>query len=74
VNASIPSAAASSATSRACESLLVTDVERGRVRKCCAADCAVYFVDTSKAQRRQWCSMRNCDNRAKQRRWRAADR
>ncbi len=31
----------------------------------------VYFIDTSKAHRRQWCSMQNCGNREKQRRWRA---
>jgi predicted RNA-binding Zn ribbon-like protein len=54
----------------AVESLL-TDVDRGRIRKCEASDCDVYFVDTSKGHRRQWCSMKNCGNRAKQRRWRS---
>jgi predicted RNA-binding Zn ribbon-like protein len=54
----------------AVESLL-TDVDRGRIRKCEASDCGVYFVDTSKGHRRQWCSMKNCGNRAKQRRWRS---
>jgi predicted RNA-binding Zn ribbon-like protein len=54
----------------AVESLL-TDVDPGRIRKCQAPDCEVYFVDTSKGHRRQWCSMRNCGNRAKQRRWRS---
>lgn len=52
------------------ELLLSTD--HSHIRKCCAADCAVYFLDTSKAHRRQWCSMRNCGNREKQRRWRSA--
>ena len=40
--------------------------------KCGASDCEVYFIDTSKAHRRQWCSMQNCGNREKQRRWRGA--
>lgn len=51
---------------------LLTDVDRGRIRKCGASDCDVYFVDTSKGHRRQWCSMKNCGNREKQRRWRAS--
>jgi predicted RNA-binding Zn ribbon-like protein len=54
----------------AIESLLVA-ADHSRIRKCGAADCAVYFIDTSKAHRRQWCSMKNCGNRAKQRRWRS---
>jgi predicted RNA-binding Zn ribbon-like protein len=57
----------------AVESLLM-DVDGKRIRKCGAFDCEVYFVDTSKAQRRQWCSMSNCGNREKQRRWRSAAR
>jgi len=52
---------------------LLTDVDRARIRKCRASDCGVYFVDTSKGHRRQWCSMKNCGNRAKQRRWRSRD-
>jgi len=51
---------------------LLTDVDRGRIRKCEASDCDVYFVDTSKGPRRQWCSMKNCGNREKQRRWRSS--
>jgi predicted RNA-binding Zn ribbon-like protein len=54
----------------AIESLLVT-ADRSRIRKCSASDCDVYFIDTSKAHRRQWCSMQNCGNREKQRRWRS---
>lgn len=57
----------------AIESLL-TDVDRGRIKKCKASDCDVYFIDTSKAHRRQWCSMKNCGNREKQKRWRSNDR
>jgi len=56
----------------AVESLLVM-ADRSRIRKCGASDCAVYFIDTSKAHRRQWCSMQNCGNREKQRRWRCTD-
>jgi predicted RNA-binding Zn ribbon-like protein len=51
---------------------LLMDVDRSRIRKCGASDCDVYFVDTSKGHRRQWCSMKNCGNREKQRRWRSA--
>jgi predicted RNA-binding Zn ribbon-like protein len=54
----------------AVETLLVA-ADRNRIRKCGAADCEVYFIDTSKAHRRQWCSMQNCGNREKQRRWRS---
>ena len=52
------------------ESLLIS-ADHSRIRKCGAADCEVYFIDTSKAHRRQWCSMQNCGNREKQRRWRS---
>lgn len=55
----------------AVEELLV-EVDRKRIRKCRASDCGVYFVDTSKGHRRRWCSMNNCGNREKQRRWRAS--
>jgi predicted RNA-binding Zn ribbon-like protein len=51
---------------------LLMDVDRERIRKCGASDCDVYFVDASKGHRRQWCSMKNCGNREKQRRWRSS--
>jgi predicted RNA-binding Zn ribbon-like protein len=54
----------------AVEDLLI-NVDRTNLRKCGAPDCGVFFVDTSKAHRRQWCSMKNCGNREKQRRWRS---
>jgi predicted RNA-binding Zn ribbon-like protein len=54
----------------AVEDLLVV-VDQSRIRKCGAQDCDVFFIDTSKAHRRQWCSMKNCGNREKQRRWRS---
>jgi len=54
----------------AIESLLV-GADHSCIRKCGASDCDVYFIDTSKAHRRQWCSMQNCGNREKQKRWRS---
>ncbi|WP_166305886.1 CGNR zinc finger domain-containing protein [Bradyrhizobium sp. 2S1] len=51
---------------------LLLSTDHSRIHKCGAADCEVYFIDTSKAHRRQWCSMKNCGNREKQRRWRSA--
>lgn len=54
----------------AIEDLLVS-ADRGRIRKCGGIDCEVYYIDTSKAHRRRWCSMKNCGNREKQRRWRS---
>ena len=53
----------------AIEDLLIA-TDRSRIRKCGAPDCDVYFFDKSKARRRHWCSMSNCGNREKQRRWR----
>jgi predicted RNA-binding Zn ribbon-like protein len=50
---------------------LLIDVDRMKVRKCGASDCDVYFIDTSKSQHRQWCSMKGCGNREKQRRRRS---
>ena len=61
------------ACSLAIECLLV-DEDRKRIRKCSASDCDVYYLDTSKGRRRQWCSMKGCGNREKQRRWRSATR
>lgn len=61
------------ACSLAIERLLI-DENRQRIRKCGASDCDVYYVDRSKGQLRQWCSMKNCGNREKQRRWRSAPR
>ena len=58
------------ACSLAVERLLL-DVDSELIRKCGARDCDVYFLDTSKGYRRQWCSMQNCGNREKQRRWRS---
>ena len=51
---------------------LLVDEGHDNIRKCGAADCGVFFLDTSKGGRRQWCSMKSCGNRQKQRRWRSA--
>jgi predicted RNA-binding Zn ribbon-like protein len=61
------------ASSLAIERLLVSE-KRKRIRKCGAPDCDVYYLDTSKGHRRQWCSMKGCGNREKQRRRRATGR
>lgn len=39
-----------------------------RIRSCNHEDCTLWFLDTSKAGRRRWCSMEQCGNRAKARR------
>lgn len=38
------------------------------VRECAADDCAWLFIDLSTNQRRRWCDMKGCGNRAKARR------
>jgi predicted RNA-binding Zn ribbon-like protein len=50
---------------------LLLSIDRKKIRKCGASDCDVYYVDSSKGQHRQWCSMKGCGNREKQRRWRS---
>ncbi|MHC4925355.1 MAG: CGNR zinc finger domain-containing protein [Planctomycetota bacterium] len=44
---------------------LLIDGPPARLRRCSAADCAWWFLDTSKNGRRKWCSMARCGNRAK---------
>jgi predicted RNA-binding Zn ribbon-like protein len=53
---------------RSAADLLTDDHERRRVRECGGADCRWLFLDSSKNQTRQWCSMRSCGNREKARR------
>lgn len=43
----------------------------GRIRECNGSDCAVVYLDTSRAATRRWCSMQRCGNRAKVRAHRA---
>jgi predicted RNA-binding Zn ribbon-like protein len=42
-----------------------------RIRECSAQDCALLFLDTSRASRRRWCSMAACGARAKMTAYRA---
>jgi predicted RNA-binding Zn ribbon-like protein len=40
------------------------------LKQCAADDCGVWFLDQSRSGTRRWCSMANCGNRAKVRRFR----
>lgn len=44
---------------------LLCSRDHALVRQCEGARCILYFLDTSKAHRRRWCSMSACGNRAK---------
>jgi len=44
---------------------LLTSVDPKRLRACSGRGCTCWFVDTSKAGRRRWCSMAVCGNRNK---------
>jgi predicted RNA-binding Zn ribbon-like protein len=44
------------------------ELDRDRIRACAGHDCVLHFYDTSRAGKRQWCSMASCGNRAKARR------
>jgi predicted RNA-binding Zn ribbon-like protein len=48
---------------------LLTSEKVKRVRECAGQTCDWLFVDTSRNQMRRWCSMRECGNRAKARRF-----
>jgi predicted RNA-binding Zn ribbon-like protein len=48
---------------------LLTTGELSRVRMCGGEDCGWLFFDTSRNQSRRWCSMEDCGNRAKARRY-----
>ncbi len=41
------------------------------LRHCAGPDCVIYFYDTTKSHRRQWCSMAICGNRHKVAKFRA---
>jgi predicted RNA-binding Zn ribbon-like protein len=45
--------------------MLLAGVDPGRLRRCAAPQCPVWFVDSSKGGRRRWCSMARCGNRRK---------
>ncbi|MEJ2879105.1 MULTISPECIES: CGNR zinc finger domain-containing protein [unclassified Saccharothrix] len=44
---------------------LVGGPRRGRLHQCEAEVCGTFFVDTSRAGRRRWCSSATCGNRAR---------
>jgi predicted RNA-binding Zn ribbon-like protein len=50
---------------------LLTGDQLPRVRMCAGESCGWLFIDTSKNRTRRWCSMSDCGNRAKVRRFRA---
>jgi predicted RNA-binding Zn ribbon-like protein len=54
---------------RSAADLLVSQDERGRVRRCAGTDCDWLFMDTSRNSSRRWCDMRSCGNRAKAHRY-----
>ncbi len=48
---------------------LLTSGDAGRARECAGEDCDWLFLDTSRNHLRRWCSMDECGNRAKSRRF-----
>ena len=48
---------------------LLTSVSRGLVRQCADAGCGWLFLDRSNAHKRRWCSMADCGNRNKARKY-----
>ncbi len=48
---------------------LLTSAHRTQIHECWGEGCGWLFLDTSRNQRRRWCSMRGCGNRAKARRF-----
>ena len=48
---------------------LLTSVLRGLVRQCEDAGCGWLFLDRSNARKRRWCSMADCGNRNKARKY-----
>jgi len=48
---------------------LLASSDLARVRACSSPTCQWFFLDTSKNHHRRWCSMQQCGNRAKVRRF-----
>lgn len=44
---------------------LLASSQAERLKRCSNPDCVLIFVDTSRSQKRRWCSMETCGNRAK---------
>jgi predicted RNA-binding Zn ribbon-like protein len=53
---------------------LVSRADRTRVKQCAGDHCGWLFLDTTKNNRRRWCEMEVCGNRAKQKRLRGRRR
>ena len=53
---------------------LFTEGDFGRIKECGGHACGWLFYDTSKNNRRRWCEMEVCGNRAKQKRFAARRR
>lgn len=51
--------------------ILLSGPEAQRVKQCSAPDCDWMFIDRSPKGNRAWCSMQECGNRVKQRRFKA---
>jgi len=49
--------------------ILISEKELNRVKKCEGAPCGWLFLDTSRNRSRRWCSMADCGNRAKAKRF-----
>ncbi|WYQ42392.1 ABATE domain-containing protein [Bacillus sp. FSL W7-1321] len=49
--------------------VLTSEKERSRVKKCEGDPCGWLFLDTSRNRSRRWCSMADCGNRAKAKRF-----
>jgi predicted RNA-binding Zn ribbon-like protein len=50
---------------------LLTEADPARIKECGSANCNWLFYDVSKNRSRRWCDMKDCGNRAKQRRHRS---
>lgn len=44
---------------------LLASSRADRLKRCSSPDCVLIFLDTSRSQKRRWCSMETCGNRAK---------
>ncbi|RDU35698.1 hypothetical protein DRW41_16270 [Neobacillus piezotolerans] len=49
--------------------ILISEKELSRVKKCEGVPCGWLFLDTSRNRSRRWCSMADCGNRAKAKRF-----
>ncbi|HXY41711.1 MAG TPA: CGNR zinc finger domain-containing protein [Vicinamibacteria bacterium] len=56
---------------RRAASALLTSAELPRLRQCSGQDCGWLFLDRSRNRSRHWCTMQDCGNRTKVRRFRA---